>query len=454
LALAEALSARLYRILQRYDLFASGQVAFYTFPLADRLVFRFNPASIGDMELPPTIIERIQAALHGRRVIQTLAKDVAGHPRSIFLQIAYEPGREKQAPLQSLPLDLDQQPDPYHIPIGQTAKGPLWLSILEMDSVLIGGARRMGKTYELHAWIQALLRGGKVQLVLWDGKGGLEFGRYAGHSGVTVVGSEAELSDALQQVSQEARRRERRIFPQVGVTNLPAYLKLPDPPEALCPIVLILDELANLPDELAVLLSQIVRTDGAYGVHPVIGIQRPDAEVVKGQLRANLATRIALPTVSVEDSRIVLQRPGAEKLPRVRGRMLLVWDGRLVEAQGFQVTLPQGPAAHVTQASLLSPQETQMVSIALELDGWFHIQEIARRLDLSDERVNAKAKEWQVRGWLTDIQYDKNTQPPRRLGRRITPVLVQMAGLAGFADSADSGGSTLDLGPLDGLSGN
>jgi hypothetical protein len=80
-----------------------------------------------------------------------------------------------------------------------------------------------------------------------------------------------------------------------------------------------------------------------------------------------------------------------------------------------------------------------MVQIALALGGWFHIQKIATELGISDEAVTSQARQWEQIGWLTGIQYDKTTRPPRRLGRRLTDTLVDMAGLDGFTDSVDLG---------------
>ncbi len=348
----------------------------------------------------------------------------------VALQVSYWPA-QREAQLKSAPLDVGKQPTPLHVPMGVNARGQDdWKSIVEMDSVLIGGARRMGKTWLLHGWIQALIHGGQVELLLYDGKGGVEFLRYAG-SHVTVAAD--NLPSALATVQMEVARREQ-LFRQKSVTSLSAYNALPGI-APLRPLVLILDELADLPEEAEAALIELVRRAGAYGVHPIVGIQRPDAGVMKGQLRANLTTRIALPVASLEDSRIILGRTGAEKLPKVKGRLLMVWDARLTEIQAYQVTLPEvGSHALPPRPSLFSERELALVRAAIDLDGWFRVREIAERVGESRDWVNGIAQRWEIAGYLTVVQ--RNPQG-HTLGRRVTEMLRLAAGFGGQADAAD-----------------
>jgi len=425
--LALMIGERTLRIFrQQYGNPPVGVPAFYAdlrFP--GRIVLVFNPNLVGCNGLSPAFIHRLTVNLQSRAVKQSKL-----HGR-VCLQVAYWPESEQERPtaaqLASVPLDLDKQPSPLHIPIGMTKSGPLWLNIMEMDSVLIGGARRMGKTYTIHGWIQALQHGGKTDLYLWDGKNGGEFNRYAGHP-FTVVAT--DLSEALQKINTAVFARQR-AFALANVTNLPDYMALGK--TDLRPIVMVLDELADLPPEAESAAITLVRRAGAYGVYPVIGIQRPDANVVNGQLRANLVTRIALHTSTPSESRIILGKSSnANRIPNIKGRMLFEWDGEWIEAQGFLVKLPANGQSNVA-IPLITNVEKALVQYAIDAGGWFKVREIAEaakadHLEIGRDAINDTARRWEAMGLLTTTQFDSLG---RRLGRRITPALAQAAALAG-----------------------
>lgn len=424
---ARHIADRTWRFLVQRNLIeqdgrSPARPAFYVLPRRERVVLAFDPLALKSVDrlLSRRTLHHLSTALGGRRV-------VGMNSRGVFLQIAYWP--TPSVSLSSRPLDLSQQPSPLHVPIGMTKGGPLWLSLPEMDSVLIGGSRRLGKTRLLHGWVQALLHGGEATLILWDGKGGVEFGRYAERRGVVV-----DVSDGRQGLERAFTEMSRRadLFRQAGVPSLAEYIRRTG--DRLPPLVLILDEVAFLPEEGQGVLVDLVAKGGAFGVYPVLATQRPDAQAVRGLVRANLSTRIAFPVPSVHDSMVILGRPGAEKLPKRKGRLLLVWEGRLVEAQAFRVNLPEAGGARPEVHTLLTERERRLVEAAVEMEGWFKIRQIARAVGESRDWVNKVARRWEAMGYLTPVQVNERGH---RLGRRVTEALLQAAGFGGQADLAD-----------------
>jgi FtsK/SpoIIIE family len=387
----------------------------FVWPREERVVCLVDPLGIHNINalLSERSRHQIQTACQGRRVVFT-------NHRGAFIQVAYQP--EPHVELKAMPLDWTQQPSPLHIPIGMTKKGPLWLALPEMDSVLIGGARRMGKTRLIHSWIRGLQRGGQCRLFLWDGKNGLEFGRYAGEANTVVA---IDLKEALRPILDEVQQRET-IFKSLGVSSLKEHNARSKAPLPF--LVLIIDEAAFIPKEAEAIIVDLVARCGAFGVHPVIATQRPDAEIMNGLLRANLSTRIALPVSSPGDSRVVLNQTGAEKLPKQPGRLLMVWGARLIEAHAFQVELDRtSPSAAPSPVTQLNRDELRLVEAAMKkCEGFFKIKELSEITGLGRDYVLDLAKRWELTGWLTPIQ---TNDKGHRIGRQVTPKLLEIAGI-------------------------
>ncbi len=385
----------------------------------------------------PQFARQLKATLEGRRVVVTNSQGLA-------IQIGWRPQPRTTLP-DYAPLDLTQQPQTTGrllVPIGQTARGPFWASLLDMDAVLIGGTRRLGKTNLLHSWLLALIAREpprRLQLVLADGKQDVEFGVYAGLPHLRALAGEREaLLRVLGELRLELERRGEllRQAQAQGVCR-----KVGDLPAARRPptLVIFIDELAYYldGDEGAAIetdLRDLVARGGAYGIHPVLATQRPDATAVKGFLKTNLPTRLALPVPDLQDSRVILGRPGAEKLPKIPGRLLTVWKGRQVVAQAYAVSDEmlgtvvghlQAGRAPARPPLALSETEAQLVSLALQqFGGSFPIRELAEAAGVSRRQIEALSKRWELQGLLTRPSHGNGTG--WRQPRQVTAALAQL----------------------------
>jgi DNA segregation ATPase FtsK/SpoIIIE-like protein len=101
------------------------------------------------------------------------------------------------------------------------------------------------------------------------------------------------------------------------------------PSEALPPIVALIDEYAQLlsiqskkdAESFERDLMSLAAVARSTGIHLILATQRPSVNVVTGTLKTNLPTRIAFQVPTNNDSRVVLDTPGAENLLG-RGDML------------------------------------------------------------------------------------------------------------------------------------
>ena len=409
--------------------------ALYVWTLPDRAVLILDPLQVKRMSLITShrFLHDLTTVLQGRRVVMM-------NHRGIFFQVGYWP--EHAHELKSKPLDLSKQSSPLHVPMGITHQGELWLSIVEMDAVLIGGARRMGKTNLLHSWISALFQGKEARLILFDGKNGVEFARYREQPRVQVI---ERLGDALGDLFAEMNKR-FEILSHSSIASIAEYNKSRGEGERFERIVLIVDELAYALQEPGVedVLVDLIARGGAVGIHPVLATQRPSSDVITPRLKGNLVTRIALPVPDRASSMVILDRAGAESIAKTPGRLLISHGARLIQAQAFDAAnvsamlLSQSSESYartkLPSNTRLSDREVCLAQAAVKRDGWFRVREITEATGEPRDWVNDVAKRWQVLGWLTEVQRNASGH---QIGRKVTPTLTTLLQGNGSGGQAD-----------------
>ena len=81
--------------------------------------------------------------------------------------------------------------------------------------------------------------------------------------------------------------------------------------------MVVLDEYGDLVyncKDIALPVVALAQKARAAGIHLLIATQRPTTDVITGTIKANLATRVSLSAASSNDSVVVLDEGGAEKL--------------------------------------------------------------------------------------------------------------------------------------------
>ena len=79
-------------------------------------------------------------------------------------------------------------------------------------------------------------------------------------------------------------------------------------------------------------LATIARLGRAFGIHLILATQRPDAQLIPGQIRNNLDCRICGRAERVLSELVLDSAAAAEQIPKdARGRFLL-YDGTVFQA--------------------------------------------------------------------------------------------------------------------------
>ncbi len=157
-----------------------------------------------------------------------------------------------------------------------------------------------------------------------------------------AVKLQKEYAEAVRQreIEEKLRRKAEKDGTEEDVEELEP---IPEPPDKLPYIVVIIDELADLMmvaskgvEDCLIRLAQMAR---ASGIHIIIATQRPSVDVLTGIIKANFPSRISYKVTSRVDSRTILDSMGAERLLG-KGDMLFLPPGtnRLQRAHGAMVS--------------------------------------------------------------------------------------------------------------------
>lgn len=206
---------------------------------------------------------------------------------------------------------------------------PLIFDLAETPHLFVAGTTGSGKSVCLHAILLSLLSSGRpVKLVLVDPKE-VEFTAYEGAKQLyygTVITEISDAEEMLLDVINEMDLRQKELA-KLGVANLAeAQAK----GSKLKRIVIVIDELADLlmqSEEAENMLVRLAQKARATGIHLLLATQRPDAKTFTGLLRSNVPSRIALTVRTGQESKIILDETGAEKL-LMRGDMLVRLAGK------------------------------------------------------------------------------------------------------------------------------
>lgn len=229
------------------------------------------------------------------------------------------------------------------IVVGRGALEYVSFNLNRTPHVLIAGETGSGKSVILRCCLWQMVNQG-ARIYMLDFKGGVEFGKeYEQYGEVVVTRDRAlEVLDAL------VRENEYRlsVFRDLQVKNLPEYNRKTG--QNLCRIGLFCDEIAEMLDKKGVgkkdrevfeqlegRLSTLARLSRATGINLFLGVQRPDANVLTGQIKNNVPVRISGRFADKAASEIVLGNTDAVELPDIKGRFLYRSGNEIVEFQSF-----------------------------------------------------------------------------------------------------------------------
>lgn len=245
-------------------------------------------------------------------------------------------------------------PEQLYFPLGRTPNGKDLIEDLgQMPHMLVGGSTGSGKSVFLFTMLAAMLmthpNPNELQLVLSSSK--LEdFIHFEGlphlYSG-GIISDAIEATRVIKDVIFEESERRGKLLAEARVANIAEYNKVAS--EKLAPIVVVIDEFADLADQLETKKEQnafykpvqrIAQTGRSRGIHLVICTQRPEAKLVPSTTKAQLNGRVALRVNDGISSRMIIEVPDAQYLQK-HGDMIYRNGDVIERAQGYLIEIPE-----------------------------------------------------------------------------------------------------------------
>lgn len=212
----------------------------------------------------------------------------------------------------------------FELLIGISRFGKESIDINTTPHTLVGGGSGSGKSMLLKLLLMQCIKKNAV-VKLCDFKGGVDYSDIW-HEKCSIITTPESMNEQLDNVLTVLEER-RQLLRESKHPNIYEYNKVSN--EKIDRIIVACDEVAEVLDktgldkeEKALInqieskLSKIARLGRAFGIHLMLATQRPDADVLKGQIKNNIGYRICGRADKVLSQIILDNSDGADMIPQ------------------------------------------------------------------------------------------------------------------------------------------
>jgi DNA segregation ATPase FtsK/SpoIIIE-like protein len=242
---------------------------------------------------------------------------------------------------------------PLHVGVDPAGKAHMLdLGDDRLPHLLVAGGTGSGKTIFLYSVVLSLVAAHgpeTLEMVIIDPKQTdfTAFSKLPHLRNGEVISDAQRGVELLRSIANEDMSERSRILQDARQRDIKAYNELHSK-APIRPLVVIIDEYADLVavlpkkdrEQFDLVISRLAARGRNVGIHLVIATQRPTADVITGNIKANMPCRVSFSLPSSRDSQVILDEPGAERLLR-KGDMLLMLEGHLTRLQGYYTDTTQ-----------------------------------------------------------------------------------------------------------------
>ena len=226
---------------------------------------------------------------------------------------------------------------------GQSRTGQTKINLAKIPHILLGGSTGSGKSVLLKLLIMQCVKK-DAEVFIADFKGGVDF-LPVWHERCNIITEENTLLEVLTDLVDELENR-KQVLREYGCANISEYNKMNAP--KIKRIVFACDEVAEVLDKTGLSkeakelvtqiegkLSIIARQGRAFGIHLILATQRPDANILAGQIRNNIDFRVCGRADNVLSQIILDNTKAAEQIPKDSQGLFITHDGVIFKGYLF-----------------------------------------------------------------------------------------------------------------------
>jgi hypothetical protein len=239
-------------------------------------------------------------------------------------------------------------------PLGRTPDGKdVFKDLKELPHLLVGGSTGSGKSVFLYTLLCSILKThpnkNDCQILLSSSKRE-DFVYFEGLPQLVesrVFADAVEMTELFKHFIYQESEHRGELLIAARKRDIDAYNLTSK--EKLSPLVAIVDEFADLTDQLSskqekndfyTPIRKIAQAGRSRGIHLVLCTQRPSADLVPSNIKAQLNGRLALRVNDAIASRMIIDDNGAERLQK-HGDILYKTETGTERLQGYFIDIPE-----------------------------------------------------------------------------------------------------------------
>ena len=229
----------------------------------------------------------------------------------------------------------------YIIACGDAYGVRIDISLRDTPHILLAGSTGSGKSWLLKLLLAQLIQKSAI-VTIADFKGGIDFGAYW-EEYASIITEETETVDCLRNLATGELEKRKKLLKETDCANIDEYN---DEFEPFLPrMVFACDEVAELLDktgaskerkeqiqEIEGYLSTIARLGRAVGIHLILSMQRPDANLLSGQIKNNIDGRMCGKSEDTLSMIVLDNTDASRRIPKTSHGIFINQDGIMFKA--------------------------------------------------------------------------------------------------------------------------